>query len=53
MYLMQGDYACAVQSLEQGQGLASSCTGCHLETISLVSHFWVILLWYMLTLAIR
>ena len=40
MYLMRGDYARAVQSLEQGQGLASTCTGCHLETISLVSHFW-------------
>ena len=40
MYLMRGDYARAVQSLELDQGLASSCTGCHLETISLVSRFW-------------
>jgi hypothetical protein len=38
MYLMRGDYARAVQSLERGQGLASSCTGCHVETISLVSY---------------
>jgi hypothetical protein len=37
MYLMRSDYARAVQSLERGQGLASSCHGCHLETISLVS----------------
>ena len=44
MYLMRGEYARAVQSLKRGQGLASSSTGCHLETISLVSHFWVTLL---------
>ncbi|KAF8547590.1 TPR-like protein, partial [Imleria badia] len=36
MYLMQGDYVRAVQSLERGQGLASSCTGSDLETISLI-----------------
>ena len=40
MYLMRGDYARAVQSLGRGQGLASSCTGCHLEVISFVSPFW-------------
>ena len=39
MYLMRGDYARAVESLERGQGLASSYTGCYLETISLVSRF--------------
>ena len=39
MYLMRGDYARAVQSLERGEGLASTCTGYHLEAISLVSHF--------------
>ena len=40
MYLMQGDYARAVQSLRKGQDLASSYTGTDLETISLVSYFW-------------
>ncbi|KAF8547589.1 hypothetical protein OG21DRAFT_1527056 [Imleria badia] len=36
MYLMKGDYPRAVQSLERGQDLASSCTGSDLETISLI-----------------
>ncbi|KAF8554885.1 hypothetical protein OG21DRAFT_1508408 [Imleria badia] len=36
MYLMQGDNARAVESLERGQCLASSCTGSDLETISLI-----------------
>ncbi|KAF8547519.1 TPR-like protein [Imleria badia] len=36
MYLMQGDYALAVQSLEREKVLASSCTGSDLETISLI-----------------
>ena len=40
MYQMRGDYARAVQSFERGLGLASSCTGGDLETISLVNHFW-------------
>ena len=40
MYLVQGDFALAVQSLERGKGLASSCTGSDLDTISLVSYFW-------------
>lgn len=39
MYLMQGDYARALQSLERVQDLASSCTGLDLETISLVNYF--------------
>ena len=39
MYLIQGDYARAVQSLEEGQSLASSCIRSDLETISLVSYF--------------
>ncbi|KAF8550350.1 TPR-like protein [Imleria badia] len=36
MYLMQGDYARAVKSLERGHVLASSCTGSDLETISFI-----------------
>ncbi|KAF8550593.1 TPR-like protein [Imleria badia] len=36
MYFVQGDYARAAESLERGQGLASSCTGSDLETISLI-----------------
>ena len=39
MYLMQGDYTRAVQSIERGQGLSSSCTGSDLDTISLVGRF--------------
>ncbi|KAF8549390.1 hypothetical protein OG21DRAFT_1500458 [Imleria badia] len=36
MYLMQGDYARAVRSLEQAKDLASSSTDSDLETISLI-----------------
>ncbi|KAF8550860.1 TPR-like protein [Imleria badia] len=36
MYLMQGDYARAVQSLERAQGIASSCTGSDLKIISFI-----------------
>jgi hypothetical protein len=39
MYHLQGDHVRAVQSLEEGQGLAPSCVGSDLETISLVSDF--------------
>lgn len=38
MYHMQDDYAQAVESLEKGQDLASSCSGSNLKTISLVSY---------------
>ncbi|KAF8555608.1 hypothetical protein OG21DRAFT_1483747 [Imleria badia] len=36
MFLMQGDYEGAVQSLERGRGHASSYSGSDLETISLI-----------------
>ncbi|KAF8552129.1 hypothetical protein OG21DRAFT_1486431 [Imleria badia] len=36
MYLMRGDYARAVQSLERGRSFASPCTGSDLETIALI-----------------
>ncbi|KAF8552128.1 TPR-like protein [Imleria badia] len=39
MYLMQEDYARAVQSLEEGQRLASACIGSDLATISLIFGF--------------
>ena len=42
MYLKQGDYVRAVESLERGQELASPSTGSDMETISLVTY----ILWY-------
>ncbi|KAF8546271.1 hypothetical protein OG21DRAFT_1491411 [Imleria badia] len=39
MYHLQGDHVRAVESLDKGQGLAPSCIGSDLETISLVSYF--------------
>ena len=36
MYLKQGDYVRAVESLERGKDLASSCTGSDMQAISLV-----------------
>lgn len=39
MYLMQGDYSRAIQSLERGKDLTSSCAACDLEAISLVGYF--------------
>ena len=38
MYLKQGDYVRAVESLERGRGLASPSTGSDMETISLVNY---------------
>ncbi|KAF8550012.1 TPR-like protein [Imleria badia] len=39
MYHLQGDHVRAVESLDKGQGLAPSCIGSDLETISLIFGF--------------
>ena len=38
MYLKQGDYVRAVESLVRGQGIPSPSTGSDMETISLVNY---------------